>query len=80
MTIAEAASVLNALALYLAAGVPVGLYMAFRGAATTDHAAAGAGLWFRLAILPGAILLWPYMVGRLLSGRRINAPIEDRQP
>lgn len=80
MTIAEAESLLKAVALYLAIGVPVALYFAWRGAAATDHAAQGAGVWFRLAILPGALLLWPWMILRRLSGRRINAPIEGRDP
>ncbi|MEQ1930181.1 MAG: hypothetical protein ABL957_06555 [Parvularculaceae bacterium] len=80
MTIAEAELIWRAVAIYLAIGVPVGLFFAWRGAAMTDHAAEGAGVWFRLAILPGAVALWPYMAARLLSGRKVNAPIEGRAP
>lgn len=80
MTIAEAEAIWRAVAIYLAIGVPVALYFALRGAAVTDHAAKGAGLWFRMAIIPGAVLLWPYMLARLLSGRKVNAPIEGREP
>jgi hypothetical protein len=64
--------------LYLAVGAVVALVFALWAAAATDHAARGAGLWFRLAILPGAALLWPYMILRVLSFRRINKPIPDR--
>lgn len=68
-----------AVALYLGVGVIVALLFAVWGASATDHAAKGAGLPFRLIILPGAALLWPYMIGRLLSGRKINKPIAGRE-
>lgn len=60
---------------YLGAGLVVAVVFALWGARATDHAAEGAGLPFRLVIIPGAMLLWPYMVLRLLSGRKINAPV-----
>ena len=60
-------------------GGVVAVAFAVFAAAATDHAAAGSSLWFRLLIIPGAMILWPYMILRLLSGRKINAPIPGRE-
>ena len=79
MTVDAAEAIWRGVAVYLAIGAVVALVVAWRGAAATDHAAKGAGLGFRLAILPGAALLWPYMLARLLSRRKINAPIDGRE-
>jgi hypothetical protein len=38
------------------------------GLTRIDHGAKGAGLGFRLLILPGLIALWPLMLIRWLSG------------
>ncbi|MEX0643664.1 MAG: hypothetical protein WD076_00010 [Parvularculaceae bacterium] len=75
MTIAEAEMLLAAVGVYLAIGVVFALIFAFGGAARVDHAAEGAAPWFRIVIIPGVVGLWPIMALRLLSGRRINAPI-----
>lgn len=80
MTVETASMIWTGVALYLGAGLPVGILFALWGASATDHAAKGARLWFRLAILPGAVLLWPFMIARLLSFRRINGPIPGREP
>jgi hypothetical protein len=64
---------------YLVIGAVVAIYAALRGAAASDAAARGAGLFFRLLIMPGVALLWPIMILRYLSGQRINAPIEGRE-
>lgn len=79
MTVEIADMILSAAAIYLAIGLCVAFVFAFWGAGATDHAAKGAGFWFRLAIIPGAMALWPYMLARLVSGRRINAPIAARK-
>ena len=63
---------------YLAVGAVVGLAVVF-GAARLDHAADGANLFFRMTIFPGAVALWPFMIGRFLSFRKINAPIPGRE-
>lgn len=65
-------------AAWLGVGFAVALLFALWAAPATDHAAQGSGLLFRFLIIPGAALLWPWMVIRLLSGRRINAPIPGR--
>lgn len=64
---------------YLGAGFLVALLFAVWAAPATDYAAKGSNIWFRLAIMPGAALLWPYMVVRLLSFRRVNQPIPGRE-
>lgn len=78
MTVEAAEMFWAAVALWLAVGSVVATVFAVWGAAATDHAATGAGIGFRLLIIPGAAILWPYMLARLLSGRRINAPIRGR--
>lgn len=80
MSIPLAETIWMWVAFYLGVGLLVAVIMALFGAAATDHAARGANLWFRLMILPGAALLWPYMVGRLLSGWRVNAPTHEDTP
>lgn len=79
MTIADAELLLAGLGLYLSFGAVIAVIVATWGAERMDHAADGANLWFRLIIIPGVIGLWPVMLIRLLSRRRINAPIEGRE-
>ena len=79
MTIDLAETIWLIVGVYLAIGLVCGLLFVFWGAARIDHAAEGAGLFFHLIILPGVAGLWPLMVIRLLSMRKINAPIEDEE-
>ena len=78
MSIQSAETIWLCVGAYLAIGAVVGVLFALWAAAATDHAARGANPWFRLIIIPGIIGLWPLMLLRLLSGRRINAPIPGR--
>lgn len=56
---------------YLAAGLAFAGVFAARWAGHLDPAAANGTWGFRLLLLPGATLLWPYLVVRLLlSGIR----------
>lgn len=75
MTIEMAMMIWTAIGLYLGVGLVFGLAFVFLGVQHIDHAAQGAGIWFRLMILPGVAALWPFALGRLLSFRKINAPI-----
>ncbi len=77
MTIDLAQAIWTGVGAYLAIGVLVGLAYAFFAVARIDHAAEGASWRFRLIILPGVIGLWPIMLIRFLSFRKINAPIES---
>ncbi|MDQ7019007.1 MAG: hypothetical protein Q9M33_07555 [Robiginitomaculum sp.] len=68
MSIAMANAVASALGFYLVLGALYGLYFISFGAAAMVPAARGAGLGFRLIILPGAIMLWPVLLARLIKG------------
>jgi hypothetical protein len=60
---------IGASAVYLAVGLLFALPFAARWAGRLDPAAA-AGTWgFRLLILPGAMLLWPLLLYRVLRTR-----------
>ncbi|MCI5047337.1 MAG: hypothetical protein MRY59_07530 [Aquisalinus sp.] len=68
-------TILLAVGIYCLAGIVISLLFLVFGIARADHAAKGAGLVFRLTILPGLIFLWPIILGRWLSGRQINQDI-----
>lgn len=57
--------VVDAVAVYAALGLIVGLYVAWRGAGRLDPAASDAGWGFRLIIVPGCVAFWPLLVWRL---------------
>jgi len=52
---------------YLAIGALVGLVTVTFGAARFDPSARGMPVQARLVILPGAMLLWPVLLARLLG-------------
>lgn len=62
--------------IYFAIGAVVSIGFLTFGAARLDASAAGSGLLFRITAFPGCAVLWPYIVLRWLSGRKINQPIE----
>ncbi len=62
--------------IYFGIGAVVALAFLALGAPRLDAAAAGSGFFFRLAVFPGCAALWPYVLGRWLSGRKINRPAE----
>lgn len=53
---------------YLAVGAVFALLFAWRGAAVIDHAASSTGLGFRLLVIPGAALLWPWLARKWARG------------
>jgi len=61
-------AVLHGAALYAAAGAVFALLFLLLGLNRIDNGAKGAGLGFRLLIIPGLIALWPLMLIRWLSG------------
>lgn len=77
MTIDMAEMLLVGAALWLGVGALIALPVLAFGVGRLDHGAEGASIWFRLALLPGVILLWPAIVLRVLSGRKVNQPIAD---
>jgi len=62
------ALVLEAAALYAAAGFVFALAFLTVGISRIDPAARGSGLGFRLTILPGVVALWPLMLVRWIVG------------
>ena len=62
--------ILEAAALYAAAGFAFALAFLSVGIGRIDPAARGSGLGFRLTILPGVVLLWPLMLARWIVHAR----------
>jgi len=56
-------------ALYLAMGLLFALAFALHWAGKLDQAAASGSWGFRLLIVPGATLLWPLLLYRVLRSR-----------
>ncbi len=61
-------AILQGVALYAAAGLVFALLFLALGLPRIDNGAKGAGIGFRMLILPGLIALWPLMLIRWLSG------------
>ncbi len=61
-------AILNVVALYAAAGAVFAVAFLLLGITRIDNGAKGAGLGFRLLLIPGLIALWPLMLIRWLSG------------
>ena len=61
------ASILNVLALYIAAGVVTALAFVTFGVTRVQPAPVSLGA--RILILPGAVALWPYVMIRWLKAR-----------
>ena len=70
-----AAWLVAALAIYAALGLLFAVAFALRGAARIDPRAVGGSWGFRLAILPGAVALWPILARRWARGA---PPPEER--
>lgn len=74
MALAE--TIVSAFGVYFGAGAVVAvLFLAF-GAAKLDDSAKGASFFFRPMIFLGCAVLWPYIILRWLSGRRVNQSTE----
>jgi hypothetical protein len=52
---------------YLAIGLAFAVAFVVKGALVIDMNANGTGIIFRLIILPGSILLWPYLLFRWIK-------------
>lgn len=72
--------VLIGIGVYLAIGAVFALAFAWRGAAAIDPLARGAGLGFRLLVLPGAAALWPMLLGRWVRAARNSQPTAPDAP
>jgi hypothetical protein len=59
----------GSLTLYAAAGFVFAIAFLARAVSRLDRQAAGAGLGFRLMILPGVTALWPFLLNRWIRAR-----------
>lgn len=59
----------SAFALYIAAGIVVGLAFVLFGVTRVLPHPVTVTVGARILLLPGAALLWPYMLGRWLKSR-----------
>lgn len=77
MALAE--TIVAVLAIYFGAGVIVAvLFLAF-AVAKLDASAKGASIFFRPMVFLGCVALWPFIIIRWLSGRRVNQPAEGQE-
>ena len=58
---------LIAIGLYTAVGFVFGCVFAFAGAKTIDPGAAAGSWGFKLLIIPGCAVFWPYLLKRWIS-------------
>ncbi|MGB0085420.1 MAG: hypothetical protein WBP94_08635 [Rhodomicrobiaceae bacterium] len=64
--------VLYGVAIYLAAGLLVALSLVTFGIARVLSERRPASIGARLLLVPGATVLWPYVLVRLIRGRRAS--------
>ncbi|HEX9894506.1 MAG TPA: hypothetical protein VGA78_11315 [Gemmatimonadales bacterium] len=74
MSLTAATLLASLVAGYLAAGMGFALPFAFRWAGRLDPVAASGTRGFRLLIIPGAMLLWPWLGLRLWRASRTRRP------
>ena len=68
MPVTAANTLVLVAAAYLLVGVVFALFFVVRGASAIDPAAASSGLGFRVFIVPGAVLLWPWLARKWPRG------------
>lgn len=71
-----AEGLVTAFGAYFGFGALVALLFLILGVARLDESAKGASILFRPIIFFGCVALWPYILLRWLSGRRINQSSE----
>lgn len=70
ITLLLATWIVRLAALYLAAGALFAIPFAWRWSGRLDPVATHGTTGFRLLVLPGAMLLWPLLLTRLLRSAR----------
>lgn len=58
---------------YGAAGALFALAFVSVGAARVEKTAEGGSIGFRIAIFPGAVVLWPYLLFRWMRARKVTS-------
>jgi hypothetical protein len=59
---------------YILLGVFFAVAFAFRGISVVDHSASNSPWTFRLLMIPGVALLWPWMLGRWVRAVKKERP------
>lgn len=77
MTIETATTLVLAIGAYFVIGAIVSVLFLVFAVARLDASAEGASWLFKGTIFLGCVMLWPYMVGRVFSGRKINVAREE---
>ncbi len=75
MALAE--TIVVCLGVYFGAGIVVAILFLGFGVSHIDHAAKGASPFFRPMVFLGCVALWPYIILRFLSLKRINQPDDN---
>lgn len=57
---------------YWLVGAVFGLYFVGWGAARLGHDAESLTLPMRLTLLPGSVVLWPVLLGKLIDARKLK--------
>lgn len=55
--------------LYFLTGTAIAIWFCFFKITKIDVAANGASFWFKLMIVPGTMLLWPFVLHKLSSAK-----------
>ena len=64
---------------YLGAGLAFSLWYVSRGVTRVDESAAGSGILFRLFLIPGTAVLWPFLVKRGFEGRSSDDSVAQKK-
>ena len=75
MAMAEA--IVFVLGAYVAIGIVIALLFLAFGVNRIDEAAKGASPFFRPMVFAGCVAVWPFVVLRFLSLKKINQPNEE---
>lgn len=76
---ALAEQLILALAGYFAIGAIIAILFLVLIVSRIDDAAKGASALFRPIIFLGCMMLWPIILIRVITGKKINTPIEENE-
>ena len=74
-----AQTIVAALAIYFGIGAVVAILFLSIAVAKLDDSAKGASAFFRPMVFLGCVTIWPFIILRWLSGRRINQATEGQE-
>ncbi len=74
-----AQTIVAALAIYFGVGAVVAIFFLGFGVSKLDDSAKGASVLFRPMVFLGCVTIWPFIILRWLSGRRINQATEAQE-